>query len=155
MVLILEVLADELGAHDLVVDLDERTIRLIRERNLGDAGHHECVSQAADDGKQREHAQCARCNTLNIQTSTLHNAAEREQHVDELDEYERGNDAAQTPHEQVVGQQLSGRDLTVLNALQRGRNQRDDNERVIDDGRKNRGQRACQAEDVEGVQGPG
>lgn len=48
-----------------------------------------------------------------------------------------------------MGQQLSRRDLAVLNALQRGRDQRDDNERVIDDGRKNRGQWACQTEDVE------
>ena len=32
-----ERLPDQLGAHDLVVDLDERTVRLIRDRNLGDA----------------------------------------------------------------------------------------------------------------------
>ena len=117
VVLILEVLADEPRSPRSVVDLDERTIRLMTGTQPRRCrSPRVCIPRAADDGKQREHAQCARCNTLNIQTSTLHNAAEREQHVDELDEYERGNDAAQTPHEQVVGQQLSGRDLTVLNA---------------------------------------
>ena len=99
MVLVLEVLADELGAHNLAVDRNERTVRLIRERNLGDAGHDERIAQAADNGKQREHAKCARCNTFEHTNLHLHNAAEREQHVDELDEYERGNNAAQTPHE--------------------------------------------------------
>ena len=119
MVPILEVLADRLRAHDLAVDLDERAVRPVRERDLGDAGHDERIAQAADDGKQREHAQCARCSAFEHTDLHLHDAAEREQHVDELDEYERGNDAAQAPHEQVVGQQLpdgTSRYLTPFSA---------------------------------------
>lgn len=107
---VIEVLADELGTHNLAVDRNKRSVRLVRKRKLRDASHHERVSQAADDGKQREHAKCARCDTFEHTNLRLHhaNAEQGQQHVDNLDEYERRHDTAQTPHQQVVGQQLAG-----------------------------------------------
>ena len=44
-----EVLADQFGADDLAVCVDQAAIGLVREDELGDAGHAERVDEAGDE----------------------------------------------------------------------------------------------------------
>ena len=69
--------------------------------------------------------------------------------IDELDADERNDDAAQAVDEQVALQNGERADRFVGDAAQRQRNQRDDDERVENDGAQNRARRAVQAHDVQ------
>src|SRR5215204_2118085 len=73
-------------------------------------------------------------------------------HVDELDTDERHDDSAQTVNQKVTPEQRRGGHRPVLDATQRERDERDDDERVEDDGRQNRRLRRPQSHDVQRVQ---
>ena len=69
--------------------------------------------------------------------------------IDELDADEGNDDAAQAVDEQVALQDCERADRFVGNAAQRQRNERDDDERVENDGAENGAGRALQMHDVE------
>ena len=72
--------------------------------------------------------------------------------VDGLDADERDDDAAHAVDQQVVAQQHIGGLGLVLHALQRQRNQRDDDDGVEDDRGENGRLRRMQVHDVERVE---
>ena len=63
--------------------------------------------------------------------------------VDELDADEGGDDAADAVDEQVAAQQRGGGHGPVADAAQGERDERDDDERVEDDGREDGRLRRC------------
>ena len=69
--------------------------------------------------------------------------------IDEFDADERNDDAAEAVDEQVALQNGERADRLVRHAAQRQRNQRDDDERVENDGAQDRAGRAVQAHDVQ------
>src|SRR5262249_39760771 len=72
--------------------------------------------------------------------------------IDRLDADERNDDAADAVKQQVAPQQRAGADRTITHAFERQRNQRDDDQRVEDDGGENRALRRRQVHDVERLQ---
>ena len=62
----------------------------------------------------------------------------RDDEVDELDGDERRDDAAQPVDQQIAAKQRGGADGTILDAPQRQRDQRDDDQGVEDDRRQYR-----------------
>src|ERR1700755_1606598 len=69
--------------------------------------------------------------------------------VDRLNADERNDDAADAVDQQVAPQQRTGADRPVRDALQGERDQRDDDQRVEDDGGEDRALRRRQLHDVE------
>src|SRR5215468_10645318 len=72
--------------------------------------------------------------------------------VDELDPDERDDQPAEAVYPQVPAQQRARRGRRVPDAAQRQRDQRDDDQRVEYDRRRDRGRRAVQPHDVEVAQ---
>ena len=50
-----EVLADQGGADDLAVTLDQAAVGLVGEDRLGEAGHGEGIGEAGQDGHADDH----------------------------------------------------------------------------------------------------
>ena len=72
--------------------------------------------------------------------------------VDGLDADKRNDDAADAVDQQVAAQQRASPDRTVGDALQRQRDEGDDDERVEDDRRQNRALRGREVHNVERLQ---
>src|SRR5579863_3691438 len=69
--------------------------------------------------------------------------------VDRLDADKRNDHAADSVDPKVAAQQRSGPDRTIAYAFQRQRNERDDNERIEDDRRKDGALGGRQPHDVQ------
>src|SRR5262249_32109312 len=146
-----ELLADQAGADDLAVHLDEAPLRLPGEDHAGDAGHEQGIDQSGDQ-RQRDHQHDGRSDFLDHGEFSSGKVQGRDREVDGLDADERNDDAAYAVDQQVTAQQRPGADRAVGDALQRQRDQRDDDQRVEDDGRQDGALRARQAHDVERLQ---
>src|SRR6478752_7956024 len=72
--------------------------------------------------------------------------------VDRLDADERNDDAADAVDQQVASQQRTRADRPITDALERQRDERDDDQRVEDDGGEDRALRRRQVHDVERLQ---
>ncbi len=70
-------------------------------------------------------------------------------HINDLDADERNNDAAEAVDQKIARQQCACADRLISNALQRKRDQRDNDECVEDDRREDRALWGCKPHDVE------
>src|SRR6201991_3039408 len=78
----------------------------------------------------------------------LRQSDQDQQHVDELDAYERHDHAAQAVHKQVAAKQRGGAQGAISHALQRQRDEEDDDQRVEDHRRQDRALRRGQVHHV-------
>src|SRR3979409_2798430 len=76
-----------------------------------------------------------------------------QQDVDDLDANERRDDSSRAIDDEMVTQQTRRADGAVLDAPQRQRNERDDDERVEDDGAHDRALRRREVHDIEPIEG--
>src|SRR5450432_4657330 len=75
-----------------------------------------------------------------------------EEEIDDLDAHERHDETAESVDQQVPAENHGRRRGAILDAAQRERNERDDDERVENHAREDRGLRRVQAHDVERLQ---
>src|SRR5271154_1997954 len=86
---------------------------------------------------------------MNVRMELTSGEMQRGDHdVDGLDADERNNHAAETVDEKIAGQNRGRADRTILHTAQRERNQRDDDQRIEEDGRQNRALRRRQMHHV-------
>ena len=82
---------------------------------------------------------------------TLHNFQSRHHDIDQLDPDERHDDSPHAVDEQIAAEEGGGRERPEPDSAQRERYQRDDDQRVEDDGAQDRAQRRLQGHDVQGT----
>src|SRR5215831_14763234 len=76
----------------------------------------------------------------------------RDGKVDRLDPNERNDHAADSVDQKVEAQQSGGTDRTIADPFQRQWNERDDDQRVEDDGGQDGALRRCKPHDIECLQ---
>src|SRR4029077_13007221 len=146
-----EQLADQLGADDLAVALDQAPLRLAGKDHLGNAGHRQRIDQSGDEreGEENDYGGTDFAQH-DVFSSGEMQGGDRE--VDRLDADERDDHAAAAVDPQVAPQQWAGPDRAIAHAFERQRNERDDDQRVEDDRRENGALRRRQPHDVERLQ---
>lgn len=76
-----------------------------------------------------------------------------QQHVDQFNADKRNHDSTHPIDQQVTSQQRTGSNRTIRKALQGERNERDNDQRVKDDGGQDRTVRCRQMHDIQRIEG--
>ena len=129
-------LADQLGADDLAVALDQAPLRLAGKDHLGNAGHRQRIDQSGDE-REREENDDGRTDFAQHDSFSSGEMQGGDGEVDRLDADERDDHAAAAIDPEIAPQQRAGADRAIAHAFQRQRNERDDDQRVEDDRREN------------------
>ena len=123
--------------------IDNQTaIGFVAKERLRDSEDDKRIKSAANDGQDQGSEDCA----ANFREECFHKLDEMERgddEIDELDADERNDDAAEAIDEQIALENREGAHRLVGDAAQRQRNQRDDDERVENDGAENGAGRDC------------
>ncbi len=137
-------LADQGRAGDLAVGLDLRAVRLVVEESLGDAGDDERVEDAGQQGQCQEGPQARSEHSGGVREGVGHG----DQPIPGTRERIRSmtlmpmkgcDQAAQAVDPEVAAEHPVRAHRPVPHALQGQRHQRDDDQRVEDDGGQDRG----------------
>ncbi len=147
-----ERLAEERGTADFAVLDDEAAVGFVVEQGLADAGDDAGVNESGDDGEKGGHAERGKKLVEHGKSLSLCQVKKDQELVDEPDAGERHQNAAQTVDEDVAAQQGAGAHRAIFHAAQGERHERDDDERVKDDGREHGGLRRVQAHNIEAAQ---
>ncbi|MNX89401.1 hypothetical protein D3C86_1214150 [compost metagenome] len=128
-----EGLPDQLRTHHGTTFFYQAAICLKGEDRLRETCHAQGIGKAGDGGGGEDEHQCG----TKLFKHCLYSSGETERRnseVNGLDADEGNDDAAEAIDDQIARQQRAGANRTIFNALQRQGDQRDDDERVEDDG---------------------
>ena len=129
-------------AHGPILIDNQTAIGFVAKERLRDSENDQRIKSAANDCQDQGGDDCA----ANFRKECFHKLNEMERgddEIDELDADERNDDAAEAIDEQVALQNGERAHRFVGHAAQRQRNQRDDDERVENDGAEDRAGRDC------------